>query len=478
MVVILITLLGGDKRPAVYDIKDLTKKERDDVVNALLKMKEEKSAYDPNYNAYDYFVAVHYKATVPATEIHGSGYLFFPWHREMQQRFHKELQRVSGNKELTIPYWNWEDEESTAALLLPSYLGAKGSYPDYVVKDGPFGEKNGKWKIHPKLRFPTSGDWMRVARGNGLQMCLDDNGENYLLDTPLNPPGVDHFESVGPFLYLPKYAPPDKDGPPKLLFGFKPRKINFKCSWEDLDCIRYYDGEEKDGTEVTLRCKHFAPSPQPVKSCDKLKQFLPNDPKKVFFDNENKFHTPPSFDATPEENWAVCMEGNDPKDEYAAGIERLGASLRNHGSIHTYMGGSAATPWSPNNPVFANLHGNVDRVWALAQDPASPISSSLNAWWKSGPGKEKLESDLPLFDNPKVKVKDALTMDKVNFRYVAPGMRNKGAVGPMVTTLYIVLVLSSILSGAFTVIYFTKKKNQEDFEGENSEENSTYIAMN
>ena len=411
-------------KPFVYDIKDLSANERHEVVEALLKMKETPSAYDKNYNAYDYFVELHYRATVPKTEIHGSGYLFFPWHREMQSRLHKELQRVSENPRITLPYWNWEDEASTDAIMLPSYLGAKGTYPDYVIQDGPFGAKNKRWKIHEKLKLPTSGDWMRSAPGNGLQMCLDGSGKNYFLDTPFNPPSVDHFESVGPFLYLPLYAPPGKDGPPKVLVNFQPRADNLKCSWEDLDCVRYYDGKDTDGTMVTLKCKHFAPTPQPVEQCEKAKQFLPSDPKKVFFDNQNPFHVAPAYDATSDENWAVCIEGNNPKDKYAAGLERLGASLHNHGSVHTSVGGSLATPFSPNNPLFGHLHGNIDRIWALHQEVKNPASKYVNGWWETGPGKDKLKTEMPLFENPKVTVEEALMMDKVPFRYAQPGLRS------------------------------------------------------
>ena len=96
-IIFFTLILAWPSKPFVYDIKDLTAKERQKVVDALLKMKETPSAYDKNYNAYDYFVELHYRATVPETEIHGSGYLFFPWHREMQNRLHKELRRVSGD---------------------------------------------------------------------------------------------------------------------------------------------------------------------------------------------------------------------------------------------------------------------------------------------------------------------------------------------------------------------------------------------
>ena len=225
----------------------------------------------------------------------------------MQSRLHKELQRVSKNPRIRFHIGIGRTKQ-VQSNHVTKYLGAKGTYPDYAIQDIPF-DKNKRWKIHEKLRLPTSGDWMRSA-GNGLQMCLDGSGKNYFLDTPFNPPSVDHFESVGPFLYLPLYAPPGKDGPPKVLVNFQPRADNLKCSWEDLDCIRYYDGKDTDGTMVTLKCKHFAPTPQPVEQCEKAKQFLPSDPRK-FFDNQNPFHVAPMMQQVT--NWAVCIEGNNPK---------------------------------------------------------------------------------------------------------------------------------------------------------------------
>ena len=151
---------------------------------------------------------------------------------------------------------------------------------------------------------------------------------------------------------------------------------------------------------------------------------MPSDPKEVFFDNKNPFHTAPAYTATSEENWAVCIEGNNPKDKYAAGLERIGASLHNHGSVHTSIGGSLATPFSPNNPIFGHLHGNLDRIWALHQELTNPASKLVNGWWETGPGKDKLKTVMPLFENPKVTVEEALTMDKVQFHYKQPGTRN------------------------------------------------------
>ena len=411
---ILLLVVGS---PCVYDIKDLTPSERDAVVNALLKMKKVPSAYDDAFNAYDYFVDLHAKAVSPWTQAHGSGYLFFPWHREMQHRLHLELQRVSGDPKMTLPYWNWEDEASTAAIMLPSYLGAPSNYPDYIVYDGPFGKLNGTWKL--EVRLPGTPEWLQVAHGNGLQMCLDERGGNYMLDTINNPPSVDSLASVGPFVYMTKNATV-KDGPPKMLLGFKPRPINKNCGWDELNCLRFYDGLD-NGVPLTLKCKHFAPKPQRL-NCNQTKQYLPKDPTKVFLasDVKNPFQPAPAYKyALPTEFFAVCMEGNNPEDEFAAGLERLGSALHGHGSVHASIGGAMSTPFAVNNPAFGHLHGNLDRLWSIYQEKAE--YAWINEWFLSGPGKDKLKTKLPLFKNPEVAVEETLSMERLPFRYKSPG---------------------------------------------------------
>lgn len=93
----------------------------------------------------------------------------------------------------------------------------------------------------------------------------------------------------------------------------------------------------------------------------------------------------------------VQLQGIDPSDTLARGLERLGASLHPpHGATHTHMGGSLATPTSPNDPIFTHLHWNVDRKFAEWQHTHG------NGWFIDGPLKMKLDDPLPLFDTPPV----------------------------------------------------------------------------
>ena len=414
------------KQVAVKDIADLSSAEKEAVLKGLISMKTCTSQYDKTYNAYDYFVKIHNDATVPKTEIHGTGFLFFPWHREMQNRFHTELQRCSGNPGLFVPYYDQQSPRSKQAVMSADYLGANGNPQNgYIVEEGLLGSKKGLWKINKDLRLPPSGDYLRRAIGHGIQMCLEigvscteaeanagsAKCDNYLLDSPDNPENVDKKTTVGPFLKIPRYADPK----PTPAFGFTPDAENSQCSWTDLSCVRKYYQENGN---LVLKCKHFAPVPQPYADCNKLTKFLPADGKKVFFNSpdnpypDNPYMVAPSYtNAKPDEYWAACIEGNNPSDMYAAGLERIGASLSTHGSVHTAIGGSLATPYSPNDPMFAHLHGNVDRMWALYQE-----QHGTGAWFENV-AKDRLDTPMPLFKNPTVTIRDVLDMNKMPFKY-------------------------------------------------------------
>ena len=137
----------------VRDVKCLSKEEKAEVIRGLISMKNCKSQYAPDNedvaNAYDYFPYIHNKAAEAKQQIHGSGFYAFPWHREMQNRFHKEIQRCSENPKLLVPYMDWDDEESVKAMMDVEYLGTDGNPANkHIVEDGPLGSKAGKFKLN------------------------------------------------------------------------------------------------------------------------------------------------------------------------------------------------------------------------------------------------------------------------------------------------------------------------------------------
>lgn len=139
------------------DVKDLTPQEKTDFVNAILKLKQTPSPYNPSLSWYDQFVNWHnrsFACNIDAAHMWAS---FLPWHRELLLLFEDALRQVSG-KPITIPYWDFTDPNSTAAVFSPDFMGGMGDpAKGYAVADGPFAK--GKWRLN--VVDPKSNDWYR-----------------------------------------------------------------------------------------------------------------------------------------------------------------------------------------------------------------------------------------------------------------------------------------------------------------------------
>jgi tyrosinase len=99
-------------------------------------------------STYDLFTAWHHLAMgrfTPPTQgdrnAAHSGPAFLPWHRLMMILLELNLQRVTGDDSLGLPYWDWAADgdldpaaQPQAALWQPDALGGTGS----PVADGPF----------------------------------------------------------------------------------------------------------------------------------------------------------------------------------------------------------------------------------------------------------------------------------------------------------------------------------------------------
>ena len=80
---------------------------------------------------------------------------FLPWHREFLLMFENALRQVSG-KPITVPYWDWTDPNSTAAVFAPDFMGAMGDpRKGYAVTTGPF--RKGNWRLN--IIDPKANDW-------------------------------------------------------------------------------------------------------------------------------------------------------------------------------------------------------------------------------------------------------------------------------------------------------------------------------
>ena len=70
---------------------------------------------------------------------------FLPWHRELLHQFERDLQRVSANAQLGLPYWDWTVDQSPTALpWTEDFLGGDGQ--DGPVSTGPFAGKD-NWEL-------------------------------------------------------------------------------------------------------------------------------------------------------------------------------------------------------------------------------------------------------------------------------------------------------------------------------------------
>ena len=97
------------------DANTLTTAEREEFVAAVKAVKAE--------GLYDQFVLRHANAIMNA--IHRSP-AFLPWHRRFIYDLELELQRVSGNSDLGIPYWNWPSGGASASMWNDDLLGGDG----------------------------------------------------------------------------------------------------------------------------------------------------------------------------------------------------------------------------------------------------------------------------------------------------------------------------------------------------------------
>lgn len=137
------------------DVKDLTSSQKAEIVAAILKAKATPDPNDPSHSYYDRFVIWHRDAFACKNSWHQDGDwagaahnspTFLPWHREFLDKFETMLREMSGNPALALPYWDWTNPASTAAVFASDFMGGSGDPAQgYAVTDGPF--VKGKWRI-------------------------------------------------------------------------------------------------------------------------------------------------------------------------------------------------------------------------------------------------------------------------------------------------------------------------------------------
>jgi tyrosinase len=136
--------------------KDLTGTEKKAFTDAVLALKTRPSLLHPDdasHSRYDDFVEVHANAMMAMMMGHvpNWGHLsaaFGPWHRVFLYHFESELRTPSADAaDVSLPYWDWTDEASTAAVFAADLLGGNGRDTDGQVMDGPFAFAAGRWTV-------------------------------------------------------------------------------------------------------------------------------------------------------------------------------------------------------------------------------------------------------------------------------------------------------------------------------------------
>jgi tyrosinase len=154
------------------DANTLTSSERTELVNAILQLKAE--------GVYDNFVLRHANANMMA--IHRCP-AFLPWHRRFLWDYEKELQRVSGNDDLGLPYWNWPSGGMGASIWDDNLLGGDGNASG-TVTSGPF--RDGQWAVVNSSGNASGPLQRRLGRGTNQNLPTIPELQQLLLATPFD----------------------------------------------------------------------------------------------------------------------------------------------------------------------------------------------------------------------------------------------------------------------------------------------------
>eukprot|EP00484_Ammonia_sp_Unknown_P027473 CAMPEP_0197031160 /NCGR_PEP_ID=MMETSP1384-20130603/10247_1 /TAXON_ID=29189 /ORGANISM="Ammonia sp." /LENGTH=259 /DNA_ID=CAMNT_0042460651 /DNA_START=43 /DNA_END=818 /DNA_ORIENTATION=- len=111
------------------DVLDMSDDEKAAFLEGLYKMKSTPSKYNSSFSSYDYYAWVH-RYALENSHIGANGHQrwnFLPWHRGFAYLFEQELQEISNDASIRLPYWDLSNAASTnAALFDESFLGGAG----------------------------------------------------------------------------------------------------------------------------------------------------------------------------------------------------------------------------------------------------------------------------------------------------------------------------------------------------------------
>jgi hypothetical protein len=177
-------------------------------VNAVLDLKAN--------GKYDQYVQWH-KDTIDdktgRNDAH-KGPAFFAWHRVFLLEFEKDLQRISGDPNLGLPYWDWRiDNSPTSSIWANNFMGGNGKASDnWAVTDGPF--RRGQWELHVRdsvdeptylrRQFGSDPDANSLPTGQDVQAALDATPFDV---APWNENSASGFRNMAEGYIPPQYNP-------------------------------------------------------------------------------------------------------------------------------------------------------------------------------------------------------------------------------------------------------------------------------
>ncbi|MFH5822696.1 tyrosinase family protein [Georgenia sp. AZ-5] len=147
------------------NVSQLTRGEKARLVQAFLDLKASAPSRIPaaqaavvagggTPNRYDDYVWLHNTVGLGAHR----GPAFGPWHREFLHQLELDLQQVSGDAELTIPYWDWTTDRDAASPGWPFTTDLMGGFGNAgpgpttgYVTTGPFGSP-ASWRMNIRRR--------------------------------------------------------------------------------------------------------------------------------------------------------------------------------------------------------------------------------------------------------------------------------------------------------------------------------------
>ncbi|MDT7830652.1 tyrosinase family protein [Pricia sp. S334] len=142
------------------NVSEMSPTEKTAFVNAVLALKDDTDSPRPPaadaagaLNRYDVYVWVHSLVMDGAHK----GPAFTPWHREFLRQFELELQSVSGDPTMTIPYWDSVEARIPSDAGYPfttNLMGGMGTGTDNRVMTGQFAESAG-WTLNVRTGAST-----------------------------------------------------------------------------------------------------------------------------------------------------------------------------------------------------------------------------------------------------------------------------------------------------------------------------------